>query len=273
MPDEVRFEWLARFGYAARGVVYLLVGGIALLSSFSGGQADQESALQMVLQQPLGWIWLGLIGLGLLGFIVWRLAQGILNADGHPGNSKGYLTRAAMIVSAITHVGLASFALRQAFQLSIGGGSGSSQESWTSWLMQQAFGPYLVGAVGLAIIAGGVVQILKGVKRRYLKYVNLSPARHRALDLICVYGLAARGLIFLIIGTFFLYAAWVVDPEQAGSTADAMAWVRQLPFGRILYGFVALGLFAFGAYGLIEARYRTVRAPTLDDAKRAAAMA
>lgn len=270
MPDEVRFEWLARFGYTARGVVYLLVGGIALLSSFQSGQTDQQSALQMVLRQPLGWIWLGLIGLGLVGFIAWRLAQGILNADGHPNSAKGYMIRLVMIISAVTYIGLASFALRQALQLSIGGGSGNSRESWTAWLMQQTFGPYLVGAVGLAIIAGGCVQILKGVKRRYLKYVNLPPTKHRALDLICVYGLSARGVVFLIIGTFFIYAAWAVDPEQAGSTAEAMAWVRQLPFGSLLYGTIALGLFAFGAYGLIEARYRTVRAPTLGDAKRAA---
>ncbi|MFN7093143.1 MAG: DUF1206 domain-containing protein [Allorhizobium sp.] len=270
MPDDLKLEWLARFGYTARGVVYLLVGGIALLSSFGGRQADQESALQMVMQQPLGWIWLGLIGLGLIGFIAWRLAQALLNSDGHPHNAKGYLIRFVMIISAVTYMGLASFAIRQALQLSAGGGSGNSRESWTAWLMQQTFGPYLVGAVGLAIIAGGVVQIVKGVKRRYLKYVNISPTRQRALDLICVYGLSARGVVFLIIGAFFIYAAWAVNPEQAGSTAEAMAWVRQLPFGSVLYGIIALGLFAFGAYGLIEARYRVVRASTLGDAKRAA---
>ena len=58
MPTELKFEWLARFGYAARGVVYMLVGGMALLSSFGGGRADQQSALQAVLEQPFGWIWL-----------------------------------------------------------------------------------------------------------------------------------------------------------------------------------------------------------------------
>ncbi|HEV7433483.1 MAG TPA: DUF1206 domain-containing protein [Pseudorhizobium sp.] len=268
MPDQVRFEWLARIGYSARGIVYILVGAMALLSSFGGRQTDQESALQIVLNQPFGWIWLALIGVGLIGFIVWRLAQGILNADDHPHNAKGYLIRIAMLISAATYTGLASFALRHALQLSIGGGSGNSRESWTSWLMQQPFGPYLVAIVGLAIIGGGVAQLVKGVKRRYLKYVSISPERNRVLDLICVYGLTARGVIFFIIGGFFLYAAWAVDPSQAGSTAQAMDWVRQLPFGGILYGLIALGLFAFGAYGLIEARYRIVETPALSDAKR-----
>jgi hypothetical protein len=210
-----------------------------------------------------------LIGLGLIGFIVWRLAQAIFNADRHPNELKGYLVRAGMLVSAITYIGLASFALRHALQLSFGGGSGNGQESWTAWLMQQPLGSILVGLVGLAIIGAGVAQIVKGIKRRYLKFVEISPDRNRILDLLCVYGLVARGIVFLIIGSFFLYAAWAVDPGQAGSTADAMAWVRGLPFGGLLYGLVALGLFAFGAYGLIEARYRVVRPPALSEAKHA----
>lgn len=270
MPDQMRFEYLARFGYAARGIVYVLVGAMALLSSFGGKEADQESALQMVLNQPFGWIWLGLIGLGLIGFIVWRLAQALLNADSHPSDAKGYVIRGGMLISAITYTGLASFAIQNALQLSISsGGSGNSKESWTAWLMQQPFGPYLVGIVGLAIIGAGLAQLIKGLKRRYLKYVDISPERNRMLDLACVYGLSARGVVFLIIGSFFLYAAWAANSGETGSTAEAMAWVRQLPFGGILYALVALGLFAFGAYGLIEARYRVVRTPALSDAKHA----
>lgn len=270
MPNELRFEWLARFGYAARGIVYVLVGGMALLSSFGGGEADQESALQMVLDQPFGWIWLGLIGVGLIGFIVWRLAQSILNADGQENNAKGYLIRGAMFVSAATYTGLASYAIGHALSLSFGSGSGNSKESWTAWLMQQPFGRYLVAIVGLAVLGAGVAQIAKGIAKRYRRYLRLSPAEHRVLDLTCAYGLAARGVVFLIVGSFFLYAAWAVDPAQAGSTADALAWVRRMPMGALLYGLIAVGLIAFGAYGLIEARYRIVRAPAISDAKRAA---
>ena len=269
MPNELKFEWLARLGYAARGIVYMLVGGMALLSSFGGGQADQQSALQVVLEQPFGWIWLGLIGLGLIGFIVWRLAQAILNADRHEDDAKGYLVRAAMFVSAATYTGLASYAIGQALRLSFASGSGNSKESWAGWLMQQPFGPYLVAAVGLAIVGAGVAQIGKGITRRYRRYLKFSSQEHQALDLVCIYGLAARGLVFVIIGSFLLYGAWAVDPGQAGSTADALAWVRGLPGGAFLYGLVALGLLAFGAYGLIEARYRIVRPPALSDARRA----
>ncbi len=268
MPDQVKFEHLARFGYAARGIVYVLVGGMALLSSVGGGRTDQESALKMVLDQPFGWIWLGLIGLGLIGFIVWRLAQALLNADGHPDDAKGYVIRGGMLISAITYTGLASYALQNALQLSLGGGSDNSRETWIAWLMQQPFGRFLIAAIGLAIIGAGAAQIIKGLRRRYLKYVPISPAQNRVLDLACVYGLAARGVVFFIIGSFFIYAGWASDAGQTGSTAEAMAWVRQLPFGGLLYAFIALGLFAFGAYGLIEARYRIVRSPASSEAKR-----
>ncbi|CCF19939.1 conserved membrane protein of unknown function [Pseudorhizobium banfieldiae] len=267
--DRLSSEWLARSGYAARGIVYILVGGMALLSTVGGGEADSKSAMQMVLEQPLGAVWLGLIGIGLVGFIVWRLAQAILNADQHDNNMKAYVIRAAMFVSAVTYTGLASYAIGQALKISFGSGSGNSRESWTAWLMQQPFGPYLVAALGLVVIGAGAVQVYKGVTRRYEKFVRISGGHKRLLDLLCIYGLAARGVIFAIIGGFFLYAAWAADPQQGGSTADALAWVRSLPFGGVLYGLAALGLFAFGAYGVIEARYRIIREPSLSEARHA----
>jgi len=79
----------------------------------------------------------------------------------------------------------------------------------------------------------------------------------------CVYGLAARGVLFVIVGGFFCYAAFMVSPEQAGSIADALNWIRGLPFGGVLYTTVAIGLASFGAYNLIQARYRIVRAPSV----------
>jgi hypothetical protein len=266
-----KLEWLARSGYAARGGVYALTAGMALLSSFGGGTPDSKSAMQVLLAQPFGQIWLGLIGLGLVGFIVWRVIQAVFNTDHQPQDAKGYGTRAVLLVSAATYSGLALFALSQALHLGLGGSSGG-EDSWTAWLMRQPFGRYLVGLVAVAIIAGGIAQIIRGAKRGYLKYFGRDWPDHRSLDAICMYGLIARGIVFLITGVFFLYAAFTVDSEQAGSTADALVWVRQLPFGAELYVLAALGLFAFGAYGFIEARYRIVNPPTIRQARQAFAV-
>ncbi|MBP1849801.1 DUF1206 domain-containing protein [Rhizobium halophytocola] len=269
MQTRPRLEWLARAGYGARGVVFLLVAGLALFSTFGGsGKPDTKSAMQTLLSQPLGRVWLGLIALGLLGFVAWRLAQSIGNADTHKDDLKGYIIRAALLGSAATYVGLAIYAGGHA--LGMIGGSGDSDESKRSmaaWIMGQPFGPWLAGLVGLGFVIGGGVTIWKGVSQKFRKYIKLGGDRTSPLALICVYGLSARGAVFAIVGVFFCYAAFTVDPDQAGSMGDALAWVRQLPFGAILYFIVALGLAAFGLYNMIEARYRIVDTPDVQDLK------
>ncbi|MGN7294447.1 DUF1206 domain-containing protein [Rhizobium sp. SAFR-030] len=263
-----RLEWLARAGYAARGLVYVMVAGLVLLGSVGGGSPDSKSALQLLLDQPFGRIWLGLVAVALIGFVLWRLMQAIANADNHPENAKGYVARAGMLVSAITYSGLAFYAVSHALQMG-GGGSGDGSRSWTAWLMRQPFGPYLVGIVGLCILGAGLALIFKGIGRRYRRFLSLDAHLHPALDLACVFGLVAKGVVFLIVASFFLYAAFAVDPDQAGSTADALTWVRQLPFGAALYILLGLGLLSFGLYGFIEARYRRVQPPSLQQARQA----
>lgn len=81
MRDVIRFEVLAKLGYAARGIVFLLVAALALFSGIAGGQPETKTAISTLLQQPLGRVWVGLIGLGLLGFVAWWLAQSIADAE------------------------------------------------------------------------------------------------------------------------------------------------------------------------------------------------
>ncbi|MGO6968302.1 DUF1206 domain-containing protein [Rhizobium leguminosarum] len=264
-PEMTRskFEWLARAGYSARGIVFLLVAALAVFSSFGGGKADTKSALDAVLEQPLGRVWLGLIGLGLLGFVAWRLAQSIANADNHDHSVKSYLIRAALLGSAVTYMGLAIYAFQDA--LGFGSGGDGGEKGLAAWAMSQPFGRFLAGAIGLGFVVGGAVTALKGTTRRFERYLTLGQSR--PLLLICVYGLVSRGVVFVIVGIFFCYAAFTVDPGQAGSISDALTFVRQLPFGAVLYLVVAIGLAAFGIYNLVEARYRTVSTPKLSQVR------
>jgi Domain of Unknown Function (DUF1206) len=254
-----KFEWLARAGYSARGVVFLLVAAMAVFSSLGGEKADTKSALETVVNQPFGRVWLALIGVGLLGFVAWRLAQSLGNADNHDHGSKSYAIRAALLASAVTYVGLAVYAFQNAFGLASNGGG--SEQGLAAWAMSQPFGRYLAGAIGLAFVVGGAATALKGITRRFERYLTLGQSR--PLLLICIYGLVSRGAIFVIVGIFFGYAAFTVDPGQAGTMSDALNWVRHLPFGGVLYLVVAIGLAAFGIYNLVEARYRTVSPPSL----------
>jgi hypothetical protein len=267
MPRKPNFELLARSGYAARGIVFLFVAGLALLSGVAGGKADTKSAVSTLLEQPFGRVWVGVIGLGLLGFVAWRLVQSLADSDGHGTGLKAMTIRAAMLGSAITYLGLAGYALGHAIG-GAGGNEGSGEKSLAQWVMSQPFGSYLAIMIGIGFIVGGVVTLAKGLTRQFEKYLRLPDAKG-FVSVVCMYGLVARGVVFAITGVFFAYAGFTVDPEQAGSISEALSWLRRLPFGSGLYVAVAIGLAAFGIYNLIEARYRIVRGPSVDNVKRA----
>lgn len=267
MPRKHNFELLARSGYAARGIVFLLVAGLALLSGVAGGKADTKSAVSTLLEQPFGRVWVGLIGLGLLGFVAWRLAQSLADSDGHGTDRKAIAIRIAMLGSAITYLGLAGYALGHAFSIA-SGSEGSGEKGLAQWIMSQPFGSYIAILIGIGLIVGGVVTSAKGLTRKFEKYLRLPDAKG-VVGMVCIYGLVARGVVFAITGVLFAYAGFTVDPEQAGSISEALSWLRQLPFGSIVYVVVAVGLAAFGIYNLVEARYRIVRGPSVGDVKRA----
>jgi hypothetical protein len=266
VPQEFRFEMLAKFGYAARGVVFLLVAALALFSSFGGGRPESKSAISSLLDQPFGKVWVGIIGIGLFCFVAWRLAQALADSDGHGSDAKGMVIRASLLGSAVTYVGLGIYAIGLSV-FSGGGGGGSGEKGVATWIMSQPFGSYLAIIAGIGLFAGGVVTMIKGLTRKFEKYISI-PSNASWLTYVCVYGLVARGVVFAVVGILFAYAGFKVDPDQAGGMADAMDWLSELPGGATIFIVIAAGLAAFGIYNLVAARYRTVRGPSMADVKR-----
>jgi len=270
-------ERVARLGYGARGVVYLVVGGLALLAALGhGGRAgDSKDALRTVLAGPFGAALVGLIALGLAGFALWRLVEAVTDADRRGTGIKGLAVRGAHLVSAALYFGLAASAASLSLGLGLSGGDG--MHDGTAWLLAKPFGRWLVALVGLAVVGGGFGFLGKAWRGDVTDRLALdAQARARWAGPIGRFGYAARGLAFLIIGGFLVAAAWHQRSSDAKGLGEAFALLRAQPYGSILLGLVAAGHAAFGAFGLIQARYRHIEAPDIDrvdDAAGAAARA
>jgi hypothetical protein len=266
-------EIMARLGYGARGIVYCLVGGLALLAAFgSGGQTGgSRSALQSLLSQPFGKAWLVLIASGLFGFAAWRIVEALTDADHRGREWKALGIRAAHLVSGGIYAGLAVFALNLAFGRGAGGGEDQAAQSWTAWLMAQPFGQWLVGLVGVGVAAAGLGFIWKGWRGDVMMRLALPSGADRWVLPLGRLGYAARGVVFVLVGGFLILAALHSNSSEVHGLGGALQSLQAQPFGWILLGVVAAGLFAFGVFGLVQARYRHLDAPDLKQARAAVA--
>jgi len=258
-------ERLARFGYAAKGVVYGLLGLLAVQAAFnlgSGGKTTgSEGVLKTVARQPFGQTLLLFIGIGLAGYVVWRLVQAI-NDPEHDGDGwDDFARRLGYAFSGVAYAGLAWSAVK----LALGGSSSneqSSSESAATILMQQPFGRWTVGTLGAFVIGLGCYYFYRaiGVKfRSKLLMDDLSQSQKHLLIQICRFGIAARGFVFLVIGGFFIQSAIAADPEKARSTGGALSALESSPYGVWILGVVALGLIAYGIYMVAMSRYRRIQ--------------
>lgn len=264
-------ETLARLGYGARGVVYGLVGGLALLAAIgSGGQTGgSRNALHSLLYQPFGRIWLVLIAIGLFGFCAWRFLESITDADRRGSDWKGWAARGAHLVSGVIYAGLALSAIGMALGQGSGGGEDQAAQGWTAWLLSQPFGRWLVGLVGLAIVGAGLGFAKKAWSGEVAERLAVpSDKRHWVITLGRL-GFAARGVVFIMIGGFLILAAIRISSSEVHGLGGALQALQQQPYGWVLLALTAIGLFAFGVFGLVQARYRHIDAPDMNDAKAA----
>ncbi len=257
-------EGMARFGYAAYGVEYVLVGVLSVRAAFGGGgeTAGQEGALQTILLAPLGRVLLGLVALGLLGYAMWRLFQGVLDPDNEGGGAKGVIKRADHVANGLFHAALAVSVGRVA--LGTGGGGDGGPDDWTATLLQQPFGRWLVGAVGAVVFAVGLFQLYRAYDARFmeeLKPGEMDPREKRWTRRAGRLGHAARGVVFLVVGGFLAQAALQFDAQEARGLGGALSALAAQPFGPYLLGLVALGLVAFGLFMFVAARYRRIQTP------------
>lgn len=255
-------EKLARLGYAARGVVYFVVGLLATQTAFGlgGKTTDNKGALQSIVTQPFGKFLLSIVAVGLIGYALWQTVKTFLDPE-HSNEKLGGKQIARRIgygISAVSYGVLAFTAIK--LILGTGGNSDSNAtQDWTARILSQPFGQWLVGLAGLTVIGVGLYELYNAFKAKFLEklhLLNLTPNQRSISIALGKLGIAARGIIFIMIGAFLIQAALAFDANRAKGLGETLQTLAQQPYGAWLLGIVALGLIAYSLYSLIEARYR-----------------
>lgn len=253
---------LARLGYTVKGVVYVVIGWLAVMLAIGhGGKAtDQSGAIQTINNLPFGKFLLVVVAIGLLGFALWSFIQALFDTEGKGRDAKGIASRIGYAVVGASYA-LLSYAT---FQIVVGTGSGGSNstsktQDGTALLLKQPPGVALVIIAGIGVLGLAVYLFVKAYSAKFKSRLNLTDlsAQMRKLMInLGRFGYAALGVVFSIIGIFLIVAAFQHNAKQAVGLDGALQELARQPSGLFLLGIVALGLIAYGLYSFVEARYR-----------------
>jgi len=276
-PVKPAIQWLARAGYAAKGVVFCIIGLLAVLAALGerGGETTgQRGAISNLLSQPGGIFLVCVLAVGLFGYALWSLVRGILDPERTGTQPKGLAKRFARIVKGLVYIGLVIAVIGMVSGRGEGGDGESNIHRWTARLMSLPFGKWLVTGAGIGILIHGIIQLVKAWRINLDKMLDLSsasPRMHRILISISRIGIAARGIVFGAIGIAMINAGLHSNPGEAKGVGGALDWLAARPYGPWILLATAIGLIAYGLYEFIRARYRIIRAPNnLNPAKASA---
>jgi Domain of Unknown Function (DUF1206) len=245
---------LGQVGVAAIGVVHLLLAWICLQIAFgnSGGQtADNSGALREIAAQPFGKLLLAVMALGLFAYAVWQGIEATIGYGYETDHGKRTFKRISAGAKALIGVVLGL----QAAKLAMGSGGKSSsqkQADWTAKLMGAPAGRFLVVLLGLAIIVFAGYLIYKGVEKKFLE--QLEGGVSEAMTRFGQAGWIARGVVFGVLGVLVIVAGVKEQPQKARGLDAALKTLADQPFGSWILTLVALGLAAYGAFRVINAR-------------------
>ena len=254
--------WLARAGLTARGVMYVLIGIIAVQIAVEGSrqQADRTGAVRLVAHTTFGTIALWLLVIGFAGMTLWRLSEaiaGIAGPDGRKKASKRLANHARAAFYALVTYGILKYAL------GVGQPSSSDKQSQdlTAVALKHPGGQWIVAIAGVIIVIAGLCTMYRAYKLKFLKHLRMgaaSPRTRKAVTRLGQIGGIARGFVFGTIGVFLVIAAKDANPRQAKGIDSALRALAHTPLGPWLLVVVALGLMTFGVYSWCEARWRAV---------------
>jgi hypothetical protein len=256
-------ERLARLGYTAKGVVYTVIGWLALVAAVGDGgkTTGAGGALSTIAGQPYGQFILGLLAIGLAGYAVWRFVQAIFDPQHKGVDVKGLATRTGYFVSGIAYAGLAMTSIKLVQGVKSSSEDGRTQDI-TARLLALPLGQFLVIGVGLVLIGIGVNFFVTALKEKYkevLRWSEMSDQEQKWAGVVAKIGMTARAIVSVMIGTFLILAGLRANANEARGLDGALKVLAQHTYGPLLLGIVATGLVAYGMYSfMVESQYRRV---------------
>jgi hypothetical protein len=253
--------WLARAGLAARGVMYVLIGIIAVQIAVNGSrqQADRSGAVRLVARTPLGSVLLWLLVIGFAGMTLWRLSEAVWGTNEPGGRKSG--PRLASLARAVLYAVVTYGILKYALGVGQPSSSDAQSQDLTAAALRHPGGQVIVAIAGIVVVAAGLTIMYRAYKLRFLQNLRLGPASATTRTAVKRLGQAggmARGVVFGTVGVFLVVAAVDANPGQAKGIDSALRALAHTPLGPWLLVVVALGLITFGVYSWCEARWRAV---------------
>jgi Domain of Unknown Function (DUF1206) len=252
-------EALTRIGYGVRGLIYIIMGLLAVQVALGkgGALASPLGAIAKIGKQPAGLILLWVVLIGLLSYALWGVVRAVLDPLHKGHDLKGLLERGGFLVSAFGYAILVLPTYRYITGASQTANGSQTQKFFTS-IMAMPWGRWAIGILGLAVLAGGLYQIYLAFKAgfdRQFQIYALTPKEVKLATDVGRFGTAARGVVLAFVGGLISLAAYQANPGQPVGMDAALATVLHQPYGIWLLGIVAVGLIAFGVYSLLSAAW------------------
>lgn len=257
-------ERIARVGFAAKALLYMIVGVLALQAArgVGGKNTGTRGALGEIIEKPFGKTLLVIMAIGLIGYAAWRVVEGVADPARKGSDAKGLALRASFVVRGLAHGALAVQALRVAFRKATGNDDGENAREATSQAMDLPMGEWIVMLAGASIAAYGLYQLYRAWKSKLSKQLDfgaLHAETGRWAIPVSRFGIAARGVVFVMVGILFMRAGRDENASEAGGIGAALSALGG-EYGRLILATVAVGMVAYGVYEAIQARYRRIDA-------------
>lgn len=262
-PYERWIEYYARCGYAAKGVVYGSTGVLAILAALDFNRDETvvgaTGALRSIASHPFGWILAVVIAIGLVGYVIWRFLQAFLDPEHSGCDASDIVRRIGYGCSGVVYASIA-YSIVEILEEAPDGDDRTAEE-WVFIVMRQPFGRWLVGAGGLIFFGIGCYYFYRAGKaefRKRFKRHKMSDAEKTWASIVGRVGIAARGVVYVVIGIFAMRAAWLFDADEIKTTEQALAVFNNNPSNEIILCTLGIGFVAYGVHMAFQAKYRSI---------------